>query len=152
MTTRQRIRWYAGGLHFECIGCGNCCAGPDEGYIWITKPEVTRLAAFVGQEPEEVRRRYLERVCARTTIIEQKRTKDCIFLTETSAGRGCAVYPVRPNQCRTWPFWSANLRTADDWNIAGVRCPGINRGRLYGFDEIEAIRTQTKWWGDEPQG
>jgi len=150
MPVRERVKWYAGGLHFECVECGQCCSGPGEGCIWITRPEIARLAVFVAMDTEEVHGRYLRRVGRRTTIIEQRRTRDCVFLTKTGRGQGCAIYPVRPNQCRTWPFWTTNLRTADDWNMAGLRCPGINRGRFYTFEEIETIRRRTRWWDDEP--
>jgi len=139
--------WYVGGLHFECVGCGNCCAGPDEGYIWITTREIACLAEHLGMTVEAVRQKYIRRVGLRHSIIENKTTKDCIFLTAGREGcRGCAVYSVRPNQCRTWPFWSDNLGSPDSWNYAAVKCPGINRGRLYPFAQIEAIRKQKKWW------
>jgi hypothetical protein len=39
-----------------------------------------------------------------------------------------------------WPFWPSNLASADAWNKAAQRCPGINSGRLYSFEEIERIR------------
>ena len=38
-------KWYAAGLHFGCEVCGRCCAGPGEGYIWVTKPEIELIAA-----------------------------------------------------------------------------------------------------------
>jgi len=106
------------------------------------------LAEHLGMTVDELRRSYVMRVGTRTTIIEEPRTKDCVFLEPTGNGRGCAIYPVRPNQCRTWPFWSHNLASPDDWNMAGVKCPGINRGRFYSFEEIERIRKQRKWWDD----
>ncbi|MBE0537009.1 MAG: YkgJ family cysteine cluster protein [Phycisphaerae bacterium] len=147
---RERKKWYDDGLCFECAECGYCCSGPQEGYIWITRPEIARLSAFIGMDEEDVSKLYLKRIETRTTIIEESRTRDCIFLTKMGGQRGCAVYPVRPNQCRTWPFWPMNLQSADEWNAAGARCPGINRGRLYSLDEIETIRRQTRWWDDEP--
>ncbi len=146
--SKTKTKWYAGGLHFECQQCGKCCAGPGEGYIWITKPEIEMLAEHLRMTVDDLRRSYVIRVGTRTTIIEEPHTRDCVFLTTTGSGRGCATYPVRPNQCRTWPFWSYNLRSPDDWNMAGVKCPGINRGRLYSFEEIERIRRQRKWWDD----
>ena len=146
--SKTKTKWYAGGLQFECTECGNCCAGPGEGYMWVTKPEVKMLAEHLGMTVDNLRRSYVIRIGKRTTIIEEPRTKDCVFLTTTGSGRGCAIYPVRPNQCRTWPFWSYNLSSSDDWDMAGVKCPGINRGRLYSFDEIERIRRQRKWWDD----
>jgi Fe-S-cluster containining protein len=53
---------------------------------------------------------------------------------------------VRPNQCRTWPFWNDNLASPDSWNYAAVKCPGINRGKRYSVEEIESIRKEKKWW------
>ena len=38
-------KWYAAGLHFGCEVCGRCCAGPGEGYIWATRPEIELIAA-----------------------------------------------------------------------------------------------------------
>lgn len=147
MTKANKRPWYAGGLHFECVGCGNCCAGPAEGYIWITKPEIELLAKEMGLIAEEVQSKFLRRIGMRSSIKEDPKTKDCIFLTPAQGGcRGCGIYSVRPNQCRTWPFWSSNLYDLDAWNVAAMRCAGINRGRLYTFEEIQAIKSQTQWW------
>jgi uncharacterized protein len=142
----RETKWYAAGLHFACGQCGGCCSGPGEGYIWVTGPEIELIAEHLGITPGELRRRYLRRVVMRTTIIEHSVTKDCIFLREVDGRKGCTIYPVRPNQCRTWPFWAENLSDPDAWNQAGVRCPGVNRGREYSFDEIERIRKSTRWW------
>ena len=145
-TTKKAKKWYVGGLHFECTGCGGCCSGPDEGYVWITKAETAMLADHLGMTVEGTRKKYLRRIGNRSSLIEKQPCKDCIFLEETKDGKGCEVYPVRPNQCRTWPFWSMNLLSADMWNSAGTICPGINRGRHYTFEEIEKLRKQSKWW------
>jgi Fe-S-cluster containining protein len=147
MTETVKKQWYAGGLHFECVGCGNCCAGPEEGYIWISGDEIERLAKHLGITVEAVRKKYLHRVGMRHSILENPATKDCIFLTAAKDGqRGCAIYSVRPNQCRTWPFWNDNLSSAQMWDFAAVKCPGINCGRGYTFDEIETLRKQKQWW------
>ena len=148
-TQNSKLKWYIGGLHFECSQCGNCCSGPDEGYIWITKPEIELLAKHLNLTVEQLRRKYLTRFGLRTSIIEHRQTKDCIFLTDINDSRGCGIYNVRPNQCRIWPFWSTNLKSPYDWNTAAERCPGINRGRLYTFEEIEKIKKQKCWWNDK---
>ncbi|MHC4762412.1 MAG: YkgJ family cysteine cluster protein [Planctomycetota bacterium] len=118
MCADEKNCWYAGGLHFGCKQCGNCCSGPNEGYIWITRPEVERLADYLK------------------------------ITVGVEGQRRCIIYPVRPNQCRTWPFWSENLSKPEVWNRAGVKCGGINQGRSYKYEEIEAIRKQRKWWSD----
>lgn len=142
MSDKKENSWYAGGLHFECIQCGRCCQGPDEGYIWVTKREIELIAENLQISVEDLYRQYLQRVMLRTTIIEDHKTNDCIFLENR---KKCRIYPVRPNQCRTWPFWRANLISPNAWNQAAQRCPGINRGRLYSLEEIRKIKNQKSW-------
>jgi hypothetical protein len=136
-------KWYDQGLRFECTGCGNCCAGPEEGYIWISRVEIERAAGFLQMSIKSFEEKFLIRVGFRKSIIEHPTTCDCIFLTDFGNGsRGCMIYPVRPTQCRTWPFWTENLRTPQTWQRAGARCPGINRGPLFTGEQIEQRRTQ----------
>ena len=151
MTTKKKTPWYAAGLHFDCNQCGNCCSGPDEGHIWITKPEIKMLADYLKIPAKELQKKYLKKKGIRTTIKEQPVTKDCIFLQKIAGKKGCIIYPVRPNQCRTWPFWPENLTSPDDWNQTTIKCIGINKGKLYSLEEIEKIKKQKKWWDDEKQ-
>ncbi len=143
--------WYVSGLHFECIQCGRCCSGPGEGYIWVTKPEIKLIADFLKMTTGELRRKYLRRISLRTTIIEHYTTKDCIFLQHIDGQRRCIIYPVRPSQCRTWPFCPDNLSRPDAWNKAAEKCPGINRGKICTCEEIEKIKRNKKWWQDAGQ-
>ncbi|MCD4830272.1 MAG: YkgJ family cysteine cluster protein [Anaerohalosphaeraceae bacterium] len=140
--TAKKIKWYVAGLHFECTQCSACCCGPEEGVIWITKPEMILLADFLDITVDELQKNYTKKYGLRTSIIEHPKTKDCIFLDRQ---KGCRIYNFRPNQCRTWPFWTANLESPHDWNTAALKCPGINRGRLYNFKEIEKLRKQKNW-------
>ena len=151
MPLKKKTPWYVGGLHFECIQCGRCCSGPGEGYIWVTKPEIEFIADFLKITTDQLRRKYLRRVSLRMTIIEHHTTRDCIFLQNIEGERRCIIYPVRPSQCRTWPFWSDNLSKPGDWNKAAEKCPGINRGKLYTCEEIEKIQRNKKWWHDTKQ-
>ena len=142
----MKTRWYVGGLHFECDQCGGCCSGPGEGYIWVTRPEIEMIADHLKISEGQLRKEYIKRVGLRSSIVEQPINNDCVFLREIDGHRGCAIYPVRPNQCRTWPFWPANLESASAWNRAAVTCGGINRGKCYSDEDIERIRKQKKWW------
>lgn len=137
-------RWYVAGLHFECMQCGRCCAGPGTGYIWVTRAEIKLIADFLKMTEAQLRRKYLKRVGLRTTIIEHRSTRDCIFLQKSSGRKSCVIYPVRPSQCRTWPFWPSNLKSPNTWNETAQKCPGINRGRLYSCEEIEGIKKNKK--------
>jgi hypothetical protein len=137
------------GLHFGCVACGRCCAGPGEGYIWVTRPEIELIARHLSMTTEELRGRFLRRVGLRTSIVEHRLTKDCIFLRTVGDTRQCAIYAVRPAQCRSWPFWPENLANPDAWNQAALRCPGINRGRLYTGEEIQEICENRPWWENQ---
>ena len=156
LSNKNRTSWYVAGLHFECMRCGACCSGPGEGYIWVAKPEVKLIADFLKISVGQLRQKYLRRVGLRTTIIEHCDTKDCIFLNHGlhrlhGNQKRCIIYPVRPSQCRTWPFWPSNLTSPNAWNKAAQKCPGINRSRRYSFQEIEAIKAGKKWWKDGGQ-
>ena len=142
---KNKNPWYIAGLHFECAGCGKCCSGPEEGHVWLTKPEIELLAKHLNMSVEDTRKKYCRRIGNRTSLVEHVKSLDCIFLQDG----GCPVYDVRPNQCRTWPFWNSNLSHPDYWNMAATTCPGVNRGRLYTFEEIEKLRNQKKLWSDE---
>jgi len=149
MSSNKRIPWYVNGLHFECQGCGGCCSGPGEGYIWVTRAEVELIARFLEISVGRLKRAYLKRVGLRTSIIEGERTKDCIFLRKAESGKVCMIYSVRPSQCRNWPFWPSNLASAKAWNEGTRKCPGVNRGRLYSRDEIDRIKKRRKWWDEK---
>ena len=151
MSLKKNTPWYIGGLHFECQQCGRCCAGPSQGYIWVTRPEIKLIADLLKVELGQLRQRYLRRVGFRTTVIEQPVTKDCVFLQRIDGQKRCMIYPVRPSQCRAWPFWPDNLANTDVWNKATQKCGGINRGRLYSFEEIEKIKKSKKWWQNMKQ-
>jgi Fe-S-cluster containining protein len=77
--------------------------------------------------------RYLREVDGETSLRESTHG-DCVFLQDNQ----CRVHAVRPQQCRTYPFWFKNLRSEDRWRRTCSECPGIGRGRLYGREEILA--------------
>lgn len=125
--------WYITGLAFECLECGRCCAGPEEGYVWATDEEIAHAAKFLNLGEKIFRSQYVRRVGLRKSFREEKKTHNCVFIKD---GR-CTIYPARPTQCRTWPFWKSNLKAPDDWSWAAQRCAGVNRGKLFAFDEIQ---------------
>ncbi|MFC1765946.1 YkgJ family cysteine cluster protein [Planctomycetota bacterium] len=146
----EKPKWYAAGLAFECTLCGECCSGPDEGVIWVSKHEISLIAEHLGITEDALREKYLRRIATRNTIIEAPDTRDCIFLKTVDGEKVCGIYAVRPNQCRTWPFWSNNLQSPHTWNATAQDCPGINRGKNHSFEEIERLRKQKRWWDDDP--
>ncbi len=140
MGVATKEKWYRAGLCFECSQCGNCCGG-DPGYVWVTKKDIGRIAELLGREDGRLDKLHLRRVGLRYSLTE-KPNGDCIFLKREGGRSTCAIYPVRPVQCRTWPFWSRNLRSVRAWNETQDKCPGINRGKRHDFVQIEGLRMQ----------
>ncbi|GMU33828.1 MAG: YkgJ family cysteine cluster protein [Planctomycetia bacterium] len=141
--------WYADGLQFTCTQCGNCCTGAP-GYVYVTPEEVGKIAEFIGSPNGELGPEHLRKVGRKLSLTEDKGSGDCCFLKHVDGKRICTIYPVRPLQCRTWPFWDINLESIDDWNEAAVGCPGMNRGKSYDLVQIE-VRLNAKRWEDVPK-
>jgi Fe-S-cluster containining protein len=123
--------WYADGLRFSCTRCGNCCTG-EPGFVWVDDEDLAAIAAHRGETVEEVRKLYTRSVSGRLTLRE-KLNGDCVFYNRQ---QGCTIYPVRPPQCRTWPFWESNVRTRADWKRTCEVCPGSGQGELISLEEI----------------
>ena len=137
-------KWYHDGLKFTCTQCGNCCSG-DTGYVWATKEEIRRIAEFLGRPNGRLDKKHLRRVGLHYSLTE-KPGGDCVFLTRENGKSGCSIYPVRPLQCRNWPFWNENLRSRESWDsVAQSKCPGMNTGQHYTLVQIETARTKTSW-------
>jgi hypothetical protein len=125
--------WYGDGIRFECQQSGRCCTNHGE-YAWVypTPDDERRLARHLGLDRRRFRRQYT-RLLDGWRVLES-RADGCVFLD----GRRCGVYPARPVQCATWPFWRDNL-DPDTWQreVASF-CPGVGKGRLWSRDEIDA--------------
>lgn len=126
--------WYAEGLRFTCQQCGNCCRGPDPGYVWVTVEEIEALAKRLDMTVDAFGRYYLRRVGGRYSLVERA-NHDCVFWKE---GAGCTVYEDRPSQCRTFPFWPEFIESKDAWRNINW-CRGLGEGRLFQPSEIERL-------------
>ena len=125
--------WYREGLSFSCTRCGDCCTGAP-GYVWVESAEIEALAKHLGLSVDSFGERYLRKVGRRYSLIE-KPGGNCVFFD-----KGCSVYPARPTQCRTFPFWRGNLKSERAWDEIADECPGIGQGKLFPVEEIEALK------------
>ena len=128
--------WWSGGLHFSCLGCGRCCRG-EPGAIYYSKTEEMRMAYCLGISTGEFRRRYTTDRWRLPSIGEKARGGECLFYSPDTSR--CTIYPTRPLQCRTWPFWPELLSSRDNWEKAARGCPGMNWGKFHGAEEIETV-------------
>ena len=90
----------------KCEECGGHCCTGESGYIWVKYKEIEQMAIFFDIKLEDFVIMYLTKVGHRYSLLEKKLAPDnfaCIFFDESK--KQCSIYPVRPLQCRTFPFW-----------------------------------------------
>ncbi len=99
-----------------CQRCGACCRWA--GDVCLTDADISAIAAFLGMSEED----FIEQYCRLQTsrkglsLIDAAGSTDCIMLTES----GCRIQPVKPVQCRNFPY---------TWNFPGWEqlCPGAGK-------------------------
>jgi hypothetical protein len=125
MSTIKRQRGY----HFSfdssaCEQCiGHCCTG-SSGYIWASINELAAMASYLELPFVQFLRDYTFREKGRFSLGEVRRSKNdfaCVFFD-----KGCTIYPVRPKQCRTYPFWSHFKKEQATMELFR-ECPGVKR-------------------------
>jgi len=105
-----------------CESCGgNCCTG-ESGYIFISLAEMEAIASHLQLPMETFKAEYLFKKDYKFSLKERRvdDSHDCIFFDRKI--NGCGIYPVRPNQCRTFPFWPY-FKTNED--ALREECPGV---------------------------
>lgn len=107
--------------------------------MWVKKAEIEAMAEHLGMLVDDFEYQYVRKIGIRKSLKEIPVSFDCVFFDSES--RKCEIYEVRPEQCRTWPFWDSNLKTEEDWERTCDECPGSGTGKLY---SLEAIETQRK--------
>ncbi|WP_437201769.1 YkgJ family cysteine cluster protein [Planctomicrobium sp. SH664] len=134
MSNASEEPWYRDGLRFECTQCGNCCTG-SPGYVWVNEEEIRAIAEHLDQPHGAIRLLYTRPARGKVSLTEFA-NGDCVFFDAES--RGCKIYPVRPMQCRTWPFWQSNLYSEEAWERTERNCPGSGCGPLVSLQEIQS--------------
>ena len=106
---------------FVCRMCGNCCYG--KGGIIVKSDEVERISRSMELGPEPFRSDYCTETDGTLSIISGK-DGFCIFYDETEK---CLINTVKPEICSLWPFFPANIKDKDSWELVKDACPGINK-------------------------
>jgi Fe-S-cluster containining protein len=88
--------------HIDCRTCANCCRSQ---HPTFSRPEVQRIAAYLGLTVEELRTRYLTSDADSGKYIT--RELPCPFLENNL----CAIYDVRPAVCAGYPHLQRNFRS-----------------------------------------
>jgi Fe-S-cluster containining protein len=142
-----KVCFFDDGICFECTGCGDCCKthgdGDEYAYVYLSRKDVARIASYLEiTEVTFLNAHCTTDECGAVHLAELQ--GDCAFLRD---GNRCIVYPVRPMQCRTWPFWSENMKRTVWEGPVSACCPGIGQGRRYTKAEILKIcRDRDEWY------
>ena len=126
--------FFKNGLFFSCQRCSNCCR-LEPGFVYLSQNDLTKLLDWFSLEKDA----FIADYCRWTPYydgsevlaLKEKKNYDCIFWNN-----GCTVYPVRPLQCTTFPFWDYIIHDANTWNECSKDCPGINKNTFHSPDEI----------------
>ena len=129
---RHRSYFFDNGLRFECQQCGRCCTG-SPGTIYVSPWEISQIGEFLGIPASDFINMYLYPFRDSYSIREHPDGR-CSFYDH-----GCVIYPVRPAQCKSFPFWFGNLRSETRWRRISRECPGIGQGKLYSKEQILEI-------------
>ena len=122
-------------MRFECQpGCTVCCQ--QKGFVYLTEQDLPLIAHYLGMTPQDFEKRYVYRT-RNLRRLRTPRVTRCHFLRL----EGCAIHPVKPTQCRIFPFWPELVESARQWHRTGSWCPGIGKGDLV---QIEAAREQAR--------
>ena len=105
---------------FDCKMCGDCCYG--KGGIIVKPDEVEKISRSLGLTPESFRSDYCLEMNGELSIATGK-DGFCIFYDKE---KKCLINRVKPEICSLWPFFPANIKDKDSWELAKDACPGIN--------------------------
>ena len=124
-----------GGLAFSCTGCSKCCRM--DGDVWLAPEETAAISKFLGMDEGKFEELYARNATTSTLGrgekwlclvrggsnessslgLEGGLSSGCVFLDPFGQ---CSIYPVRPVQCRTYPFWPSLLEDRETWESEAV--------------------------------
>lgn len=127
-------------MHFECSQCGACCCGGEEYYIAVAEADLPRICDHLEIGMAWLKRRYVSPFSRSWYSIRMGNDGRCVFLEKDNS---CRIYPVRPVQCQTYPFWPELMESKVVWDNEAKRCEGINHGKQIPISRImTALRQQ----------
>ena len=124
-------------LRFECQRCLHCCGG-EPGYVFLTKSDLKRAAEYTGLPEEQFIEIYCRKIDYGTYYmisLKERENYDCVFLSPN----GCTIYPARPHQCATYPYWKGLADDDANWEREKKDCPGIGKGKKISWADAKKI-------------
>ncbi len=105
-----------------CDECdGKCCRG-SSGYVWLKNQELEKISSYLDLSTVDFINQYIDVVDARLSLREKISGNEYLCYFFDMEKEQCLIYPVRPQQCRDFPFWDRYRQKRD---ISLDQCPGI---------------------------
>ena len=127
--------WYENGLAFKCTACGACCTGA--GHVRLSIADMEKIASYLRMSLEDFVQSHVDRIAGSWMLKENQLHGDCIFLKDQK----CSIYPARPTQCQTFPWWPHALQSESNWQALARSCEGIEieNSDIYSWQDIQSI-------------
>lgn len=133
--------WNSETCLFECVRCGHCCRGFfGDNAVYVRHDEILDICKKTGLRKRDFTdpllpdlyesgsfkdpAKIIEAVCDQIDengiihtpgwMLKRRKTGDCIFYYENEQNNKnmCRIYSVRPDLCRTYPFYTENEKTS----------------------------------------
>lgn len=123
---------------FQCTKCGKCCYGP--GSVYFSNKELIEIKKYLKLDQtqwKELKQKIIHK--NQNGLFIHKTYNKCYFLNTKNQ---CSIYPVRPLQCRTFPFWPSYFKSPKNLQNLILFCPGSNllkdnlNKKIFSPDEI----------------
>ena len=125
-------------MRFECQpSCTTCCQ--QKGHVYLTEEDIVRAAHFLRLSAVEFERKFVYRT-TNLRRLRAPRDAQCGFLRAD----GCSIHPVKPTQCRLFPFWPELVDDEKEWAKTGEWCPGIGKGDLIQIETAHEFTTEMR--------
>ncbi|MBF0241384.1 MAG: YkgJ family cysteine cluster protein [Desulfamplus sp.] len=108
----QLIRKNGFSFEFNPVACQSCdakCCRGKSGNIWVNLDEIQNICKLLNLNLIDGLSQFFQKRDNRYSIrenfnlsISDSQDYPCIFLDKNNR---CSIYPVRPLQCQTFPFW-----------------------------------------------
>ncbi len=119
---------------FICIeGCSNCCR-VGNGFVFLEEEEAKNIADYLNHPHDAFFQWFIKKLDNRLCLVDGE-NENCVFIENNR----CLIYPVRPQQCRDYPFWPEIISSEERWEQEKAVCPGIGHGKEYNIKEIQSI-------------
>jgi Fe-S-cluster containining protein len=123
---------------FDCrTEAVHCC--DQQGFVYLTEDDIPRIAAYLGLTAAAFEERYVYRT-KRLRRLRVPRHAQCGFLRDG----GCSIHPVKPLQCRAFPYWPELVGNKGNWKKTGKWCPGIGKGDLVNITMAREVAAEMR--------